>query len=92
MPYKVKIAETDSNYKFLKNLPKSILPEFKEHLRRLGNHPYLGRSVDAPIWSYVYSFKIIHRKREYTFLVSYDMDEYNEVINITDLGKQTITG
>ncbi len=91
MPYKVKIADTESNNKFLKNLPKSILPEFAKHLKRLGNHPYLGRSVDAPIPTYQYSFKTIHKSREYTFVVSYDINEYNEVINITDFGSQTIT-
>jgi len=49
VPYKVKIADTESNNKFLKNLPKSILPEFAKHLKRFGDHPLLGHRVDAPI-------------------------------------------
>ena len=57
MPYKVEIAKTKSNNSFLANLPKEIIPELEKHLKLLGDHPYLGRSVEAPIPAYVYSFR-----------------------------------
>lgn len=91
MPYKVNIVESEPNNKFLNSLPKSILPKFKKALINLGNHPYLGRSLSGVISAYVYSFKIIHRKREYLYIVSYKIDENTDTINIINLGKQSIT-
>lgn len=90
MPYKVEIAKTESNKKFLENLPKGILPDLKKCLEHLGNHPYLGRSVEAPIKAFIYSFEITYEGRKNTFVVSYKMDESNETISIMSLGLQNI--
>ena len=60
MPYKVEIANTESNNSFLANLPKEFIPELEKQLKHLGDHPYLGRSVEAPIPAYIYSFEITH--------------------------------
>jgi hypothetical protein len=90
VPYKVKIANTESNNSFLANLPKEIIPELEKHLKYLGDHPYLGRSVEAPIPAYIYSFGITHQGQKNTFVVSYKMDENSETIFITSLGRHTI--
>lgn len=90
MPYKVEIADTESNNKFLSNLPKSILPKLAEHLKLLGDHPFLGRSVEAPISAYIYSFSINHAEQNYSFTVAYKINEGDETILITNLGKTVI--
>jgi len=90
VPYKVEIANTKSNNSFLTNLPKEIIPELKKHLKHLGEHPYLGRSVEAPIPAYIYSFEITHQDQKNTFVVSYKMDENSETIFITSFGLQNI--
>lgn len=90
VPYKVEIANTKSNNSFLANLPKEIIPELEKHLKHLGEHPYLGRSVEAPIPAYIYSFEITHHGQKHTFVVSYKMDENNEIIFITSFGRHNI--
>lgn len=90
MPYKVEIADTESNNKLLSNLPESILPKLAERLKLLGEHPFLGRSVEAPIPAYIYSFSIKHAKQDYGFTVAYKINEGNETILITELGKTVI--
>lgn len=90
MPYKVEIANTESNNRFLENLPKDIIPDLKKHLKHLGNHPYLGRSVEAPIPAYIYSFEVTHQGQKNTFIVSYKIDENSDTIFITSLGRHTI--
>ncbi len=90
MPYKVEIANTESNNSFLTNIPKEFIPELKKHLINLGGHPYLGRSVEGPIPAYIYSFEITHQNQKNTFIVSYKMDENSETIFITSFGQQNI--
>ncbi len=90
MPYKVKILDSESNNRFLKNLPQSILPEIAKQLNLLGERPYLGRSVEAPIPAYIYGFKIIHSGQNHTFSVSYKIDEGDEVILITSFGRESL--
>lgn len=90
MPYKVEITQTEANKSFLENLPKSILPDLKKHLEHLGNNPNLGRSVNAPIPAYIYSFEIKHEDQNNTFVVSYKMDENSNIIYITNFGRQII--
>jgi hypothetical protein len=46
VPYKIEIANTESNNNFLTNLPKEFIPELKKYLKNLGDHPYLGRSIE----------------------------------------------
>lgn len=90
MPYKVEITNTESNKRFLENLPKEIIPELAKYLKHLGNHPCLGRSVEGPIPAYIYSFEIIHQDEKNAFVVSYKMDENSETIFITSFGRQNI--
>lgn len=90
MPYKVEIANTESNNNFLANLPKEFIPELTKHLKNLGDRPYLGRSVEAPIPAYIYSFEITHQGKKNTFIVSYKMDENSETISITSFGRHNI--
>lgn len=89
MPYRVEIVETENNSRFLRSLPKSILPILKKKLESLGGHPYLGRSVNAPIPAYIYSFDIVHKDIVYKFVVSYKISEGSETIFITSLGRET---
>ena len=86
MPYKVLISDTEENNKFLKNLPQEIIPKVFEQLKHLGEHPYLGRSVEAPLPAYIYSFQIAHTKQIHEFVVSYKINEGDEIIYITDFG------
>lgn len=90
MPYKVEIANTETNNNFLTNLPKEFIPELKKYLKNLGDHPYLGRSVEGPIPAYIYSFEITHQGQKNEFIVSYKMDENSEIIYITSFGRQNI--
>lgn len=87
MPYRIEIAETESNNRFLRNLPKSILPILKKKLESLGDHPYLGRSVDAPLSAYIYSFDINRKGVIHKFVVSYKISEGSEIIFITSFGR-----
>jgi mRNA-degrading endonuclease RelE of RelBE toxin-antitoxin system len=90
MPYKVEIADTEESNTFLKNLPKDILAKLSEHLQLLGEHPYLGRSIEAPIPACLYSFQIMHAEQNHKFIVSYKIDEGNETIYITSFGRTII--
>ena len=90
MPYKVEIADTKENNAFLKNLPKDILPKLSEQLQVLGAHPYLGRSIEAPIPAYLFSFQITHAEQNHKFIVSYKINEGNETIYITSFGRTII--
>lgn len=89
MPYRVEILDNEQNRKFLKGLPPAVLPKMSEHLNRLGKHPYLGRSVEAPIPVYLYSFKIRHARKNHNITVSYKINENNETILITAFGRET---
>ncbi|MFQ5862750.1 MAG: type II toxin-antitoxin system RelE/ParE family toxin [Candidatus Brocadiales bacterium] len=89
MPYKVEIATTEANHRFLARLPANIFPKLKKQLELLGKHPYLGRSVDAPVSCYLYSFNITHEDLTYKFVVSYKIDEGSETIFITSFGRET---
>lgn len=90
MPYKVEIADSKANNNFLRNLPEGILPKLGEKLRLLGAHPYLGRSVEAPIRAYIYSFEITHAGQNHKFVVSYKINEGSETIVITSFGRETL--
>lgn len=87
MSYKVEIADTESNNKFLKTLSKEIIPKLANHLKLLGENPHLGRSVEGPISAYIYSFLINHINKVLKFFVTYKVDENTEAIVITDFGK-----
>lgn len=88
MPYRIEIVETENNIRFLRNLPKSILPTLKKKLESLGNHPYLGRSVNAPIPAYIYSFDVVQGEVIHKFVVSYKISEGSETIFITSFGRE----
>ncbi len=91
MPYKVQIANNQQNIKFLKNIPENILPKLLEHLKVLGEHPYLGRSKEGVIPAYVYSFNMTYQGQVHNFIVTYKIDENTDTIYITGFGKQIIT-
>lgn len=89
MPYKVEVVDSETNNNFLRNLPKDILPKLAGQLKLLGEHPYLGRSVEAPIHAYIYSFQITHAGQLQEFTVAYKIKEGSETIAITSFGHQT---
>ncbi|HHT9120190.1 MAG TPA: hypothetical protein ACFYD3_06580 [Candidatus Hypogeohydataceae bacterium YC41] len=90
MPYKVEIVDSRANNLFLSQLPKDLLPKVAEHLKLLGAHPYLGRSVEAPIPAYIYSFNITYSKQLQKFTVSYKINEGDETIIINSFGREII--
>lgn len=87
MPYKVEIANTEENNTFLKNIPKDIRTKLSKCLQLLGEQPYLGRSIEAPIPAYLYSFQIMHAEHNHEFIVSYKISEGNDTIYITSFGR-----
>ena len=90
MPYSVEIASTPANDKFIKSIPKEILPNLTVKLQLLGEKPFLGRWVEAPIQAFIYNFSITHCNQNYNFAASYKVNENSNIIIITNMGYSII--